>query len=265
MMHNDFHYGNILIDNSVKTYPGSYFVYEINGKTYYLKNTGIIPKLFDFEFCMVYSNKISGFYPNKLIVKDHIFDPKTFTTLEKNISDDESDASLSDRCIPMNYNEVYDLHYFLCSLLDRYISNELFEWITSIYPPELIPDDSDTSYTSSIYTSDTDSTHTSYKSTQHLSQEDFNKHNTLSSYRSHSSTSSETSTSDSYSDSSDSSNDSNRSDYLYEGRLLNGVEKLFNDLPTPKVILNHPFFDNLTIQPLDFNKDVSYFFKSGIH
>ena len=32
MMHNDFHYGNILIDNTIK--PGGYFVYEFNNKKF---------------------------------------------------------------------------------------------------------------------------------------------------------------------------------------------------------------------------------------
>ncbi|NDC95699.1 hypothetical protein EB077_10380, partial [bacterium] len=42
MMHNDFHYGNILVDDTIE--PGGYFVYTINNKDYYLKNTGVIPK-----------------------------------------------------------------------------------------------------------------------------------------------------------------------------------------------------------------------------
>jgi serine/threonine protein kinase len=45
MMHNDFHYGNILIDNTLT--PGGYFVYEIQNKRFYLPNTGIIPKIWD--------------------------------------------------------------------------------------------------------------------------------------------------------------------------------------------------------------------------
>ena len=79
MMHNDFHYGNILIDDSIT--PGGYFVYTIKNRTYYIKNTGIIPKLWDFEFSMVYSDKIPECYPNKFIVGPYEYDKKAHKTL----------------------------------------------------------------------------------------------------------------------------------------------------------------------------------------
>ena len=288
MMHNDFHYGNILIDNSIKTYPGSYFVYEINGNTYYLKNTGIIPKLFDFEFCMVYSNKIPGFYANKLVIGNNSFDSKTFQTTiiedqeDSDISDssESSDSSgYSDECLPINYNEVYDLHYFLCSLLDRYISNDLYEWITSIYPHELIPEESSRSNTSTIDTPTPSST-----TDKGENKDSSNGESSDSSNDSSSDDDDDSSDSSSDDDSSDNSNNETLSDYcsgfsrldindntsdtgsvyIYEGRIINGIEKLFDDLPIPRTILNHSFFDSLKIKPQDLDENVSYYFKSGI-
>ena len=304
MMHNDFHYGNILIDNSIKTYPGSYFVYEINGNTYYLKNTGIIPKLFDFEFCMVYSNKIPGFYANKLVIGNNSFDSKTFRTtiVENNIEESESSESSdssdssdsSEECLPINYNEIYDLHYFLCSLLDRYISNDLYEWITSLYPHELIPEESSGSKTSTIDTSTPSSTVTieeyysgisnlnsdnasdsdNASNSDNASDSENNSDNASDSDNASNSenNSDNASNSDSDSDSennsdSDSENNSaseSESIYIYEGRIINGVEELFDDLPIPRTILNHSFFESLKLKPQDLDEKVSYYFKSGI-
>jgi serine/threonine protein kinase len=120
LMHNDFHYGNILIDTSIK--PEGYFVYKIYDKIFYIKNTGIIPKVWDFEFSMCYSDNMKDFYPNKFILAGLNYDKKRHVTLnEKDLKDHLN--------VPVNYNEFYDLHYFLTSLLDLYISQELFNTI----------------------------------------------------------------------------------------------------------------------------------------
>ena len=257
MMHNDFHYGNILIDNTIK--PGGYFVYQINGKEYYIKNNGIIPKIWDFEFGMVYSNKIKDFYPNKFIIGDLEHDRKTHITKDpediikkfkkysKNQGSDtdtdtdtDTDADTEeDRNVPYNYNEVYDLHYFLVSLLDLYISQDLYDLIINIYPNELIPrdDSSDTSSTANKKSSSSESN------------------------------SSESSSNESNSNSNESSSDPSSDpgiEYLTDGRINCGVEQLFDNLPTPMKLLDHGFFRFLTVKPSDFKISEAIYFKSGI-
>jgi hypothetical protein len=272
MMHNDFHYGNILIDDTIT--PGGYFVYETMGKKYYIKNNGIIPKIWDFEFGMVYSNKIKDFYPNKFIIGDLEHNRKTHITKDPDdvvkrfemyskkkkgieYENETEEDSKSDRNVPYNYNEVYDLHYFLASLLDLYISQDLFDWIIEIYPNELIPRDdstctSDATYTTgATSTSDTTSTADTTNATDTTSD-----------------SSSDSSTNDSGSSTSDSSSDSSTSEYeieyLTDGRMNCGVEKLFDNLPTPTSILDHDFFKSLTIKPADFDISEAIYFKSGI-
>lgn len=277
MMHNDFHYGNILIDTHIK--PGGYFVYEINNKTYYIPNTGIIPKLWDFEFCMSFSDKITEMYPNKFIVGPYKYDKTLHKTLDvptvddlknQNSSDTQNsdDLCTEDLNVPFNYNQVYDLHYFLTSLLDLYISQELFDFIIGLYPAELIPEDdysSDSySYTSNSHSSD------SHASNSHASNS-HNKTNSKSS-NSHASNSKDSDSHSSLSTFSHSksnkssnislpsSNDSNL--YLSNGRILNGVEEKFT-LPKPMEILNNTFFESFTTKPSDFDEKTALYFKAG--
>jgi hypothetical protein len=269
MMHNDFHYGNILIDNAIE--PGGHLVYEINNKTYYINNTGIIPKLFDFEFGMSYCNKIKDCYPNKFIIGPYEYDKKLHKTIideeqikkQKEIKrlehlnktdsvTSESDSSDSDEFnVPYNYNEVYDVHYFLTSLLDLYISQELFDWIISLYPRELIPEDDTSSYTSdntsdtsdTSYTSDTSDTSDTDDTDDTSSTSTNEIHNKQKSINS--------------------SNDGVQSEfYLQKGRLLNGTEKKFN-LPSPIDLLNNKFFEKFTIKPDNFNESKAIYFKAG--
>lgn len=243
MMHNDFHYGNILIDTSLK--PGGYFVYQINDKTYYIKNTGIIPRLWDFEFSMVYSNKIPDAYPNKFIVGPYNYD----RVLHKTIITEEEFDNLSDRDlnVPFNYNEVYDVHYFLTSLLDLYISQELFDWIIELYPRELIPDDNDS---------------TSAEGSSSKPRSSRSKSSLDSLPESHIFTASDTESSqDSNSKRSTISKNTDSRKYLLEGRLMNGTEDIFQ-LPTPIELLNSSFFKSFTIKPDDFDEKTAIFFKA---
>ena len=53
LIHNDLHWGNILID---KIKAGGYWVYIINGITYYLPNLGFIIKISDFGKCTSITN-----------------------------------------------------------------------------------------------------------------------------------------------------------------------------------------------------------------
>ena len=241
MMHNDLHYGNILIDNTIK--PGGYFVYEIKDKKYYIFNNGILPKLWDWEFCMCYSNKIEDFYPNQFIIGKCEFDKKTFITKEPEPNDNSSYDS-DDLNVPFNYNEIYDLHYFLTSLLDLYISQELFDWIMKIYPSELIPkEDESTSETSSEISSDQIESKNSPRIEEIESDDE--------------------SVSDDESDSSKSSSRSAYDRYLSEGRIKNGMEKEFTDLPTPNTILDNDFFNIFLTKPTDFDEKTAIYFKAG--
>ena len=213
--HNDFHYGNILMDTSIK--PENYFVYKIDSKLYYIPNTGIIPKLFDFEFAMVYSSKIPNTYPNKFILENYNYDiKKHVATLKDDLQDsDESDSDSDFNNVPYNFSEFYDLHYFLTSLLDLYISEELFNWILKLYPSEIIPPNEDNTE-ESCKNSENDNSYETY------SEED--------------------------------------DEFLYKGRLINGVENQFQ-LPTPiSLLIDSGFFNEFLIKPIDFNQDKAIYF-----
>lgn len=266
-VHNDTHYGNVLIDTTIK--PGGYFVYNFHSKKYYVKNTGIIPKLFDFEFSMVYSNKIPGYYPNKNIIGDMKYDNVNHRTIIEN----EDDLDSEDKNVPYEFNDVYDLHFFLTSLLEIFIPKSLYDFIINVYPYEVLPEDSEInssicrSTNSSDYGSDSCSSidsDTSSESSCSSSESSCSSSDTSSSYvdvdimnneQCNSIKSLTESESSSYSDtcsSIDSDSSSDKDPYILKGRLINGVEKMF-DLPTPFTILDHPFFEELTKIPEDFD------------
>lgn len=235
MMHNDFHYGNILIDTSVM--PGGYFVYKMGGKDFYIPNTGVIPKLWDFEFSMVYSNYVPDAYPNKFIIGSFEYDEK----VHKTKVEDEVPHN-----VPYNYNETYDLHYFLTSLLDLYISQELFDWILTLYPAELIPDDDNdsSSQSSSPSTRTTANTHTqSTVTTQTPTTRTAKTVATVST------------------DSLDQGRQ--KTQYLDDGRLINGADEVF-DLPTPTNLLTNPFFSAFMEKPDDFDPETAVYFDGRV-
>lgn len=242
MMHNDFHYGNILIDNS--TEPGGYFVYTIKDKTFYIKNTGIIPKLWDFEFSMVYSDKIPECYPNKFITGDHKYDYQQHKAI---VATEDADEEFN---VPFHYNEVYDLHYFLTSLLDLYISQDLFDWIMTLYPEELIPEEETSSPSSKFSDSMARS-----NATQQSDSEDCEGNDTEGS----DTEASETEGSDTESWETDDETNS----FLCDGRMINGVEARFKDLPTPLSLLNNGFFKGFEEKPSDFDEKTAIYFKAG--
>jgi hypothetical protein len=281
MMHNDFHYGNILIDNSIKKVKGQYFVYKIQDDVYYLPSTGFIPKCWDFEFAMCYSNKLEDFYPNKFIIGNNDYDRKTCITKDTVKKPDEESFDSDDLNVPYNYNETYDLHYFLTSLLDLYVSQELFDWIVDIYPDELIPREDSSSTDSSSSVSKSKPRETSGE----FSQDDILKtkmdkiklseasNKSLSSASTDTSTdastdastddSSDCSTDASSDASSDGSSSSEYNRYLSEGRMKNGIESQFEDLPTPAKILKHSFFDSFKQKPSDFDESKALYFNAG--
>jgi serine/threonine protein kinase len=271
MMHNDFHYGNILIDTSVK--PEGYLVYEINGQTYYLKNTGVIPKLWDFEFSMVYSNKMPDAYHNKFITGSFHYDTKNHKTI---VEDDQEEEDFN---VPYNFNQVYDLHYFLTSLLDLYISQDLFDWIMGLYPDEVIPEDDVSTATKTTPSQDTEST-PNIRSTQGTkstrdTQSTLDTLSTLSTDDTESSDEDTEASEDTAASSDDtktaasddtqtSSEDTDAASdlYLQDGRLINGIEKQF-DLPSPLEALSSKFFNCFTTKPDDFDESKALFFKAG--
>ena len=255
MMHNDFHYGNILIDDTIK--PGGYFVYEIKNKKYYIPNLGVICKAWDFEFAMIYSNKIKDSYPNKFITGSFEYNRKEHKTIVK--EDDLESKDLEDLNVPFNYNEVYDPHYFLTSLLDLYISQELFDWIISLYPMELIPEEESSS---------NDSSYSSYSSDSSDSSDSLNYKSKSNSEKSKSKSlknSNNSDNSDSYSDSdSDSGSENVKSErkYVHDGRLINGAEDEFK-LPNPITLINDSFFECFTQKPDDFDEKTALYFNAG--
>lgn len=267
-MHNDFHYGNILIDDKIK--PGGYHVYTIQGKTYYLPCTGIVSKLWDTELSMVYSDKIPDCYHNKYITGLYNYDKKNHKTIipPKNYEEsEESKCSSDESTVPYNYNTVYDLHYFLTNFIDLYISQELFDWIFEIYPIELIPDKSSSYSTSSRYSSRSSDSDGSSRSSDgdsgRSSDSNFGRSSSKSSDGS-SSDSGRSSGSDSGRSSdgdSDGGSSSYYNKYIVRGRMINGIENQFQ-LPSPIDLLQHKFFENFLIKPIDFDEKTAVYFNA---
>jgi hypothetical protein len=215
MMHNDCHYGNILIDTSVQS--GGYFVYKINKKKYYIPNTGIIPKFWDFEFTESYNDKIESAYTNQYILSD---------------SNSNSTESSDEHNVPYKYNDVYDLHYLLTSLLDLYISEDLFDWILNMYPDELIPEEP--------VSSDTTTSCTESKKPESDNVSSLLDKLTLTS----------------------SSSGEYQRQYLKDGRIINGIEEYF-DLPNPMDLVENEFFSQFLEKPDDYSEHNSSVFDSG--
>ena len=202
-MHNDLHFGNILIDTT--KYTEEIFEYKVDNEFFYTKNCGILPKLWDFEFSQVYNkpNDMPMNFNNKLVP---VINAKP----------------------PQQYDPYYDIHFFLVSLLELNIPDELAFWILELYPKEVIPEE--------FHKKDKPSG---------LDEEVVNiKNNSVSE-------------SDSESDS-DSSNDSKYlTEFLWHGRILDGVGKKF-DLPTVKELLSNDFFNVLKSNPSPESHSITF-------
>lgn len=268
LMHNDMHYGNILMDTTIK--PEGYFVYKLidkdnNTTEYYIKNRGIIPKLWDFEFAMMYSDEIPGLFPNQFVIGDMVYNKKTHETIEV-YSDEEDKYSYN---MPVQFDEIYDSHYFLCSLLEIVISQELFDWIISVFPEEVIPPSETDSYIgSSDYTSDTSSSDdlgSSFQSSSSNSEELLARLliNTRIDESKKTSESSESNGSISRSASESDTRSVSYKDYLDDGRLINHMADNLK-IPTTYELLKHKFFDNLKQKPDDFREDTAVYFEYKI-
>jgi hypothetical protein len=229
--HNDCHYGNVLIDKS-RVEPDSYSVYSTCNKEYYFRGE-YTSFLWDLEYAMSYNNVIPNNYPNAFIIAD--------CELKDGVYQEPDLENASSR--PLNFNKYYDLHFFLTSLLELVIPQEIFDWILSIYPIEVIPEDSDSeSYFSETDTSESNS---SRDSTDIESE------------------SSETDNSESWESDTDNSEYDTPNMYLEDKQLINGVEKLFK-LPTPQDILESDFFAEFLVKPTNINREKSMFFNERI-
>lgn len=118
-LHNDFHYGNILIDTSIDPSDKSYIQYVLQGcggsdepLVFNIQNVGLLPKLWDFEFASTYGD-------------DFTLKNNFFKQTEENI--------------PHDFNPYYDLHCFLTSLLELDIPDKLRDLILHLYPEEVLP------------------------------------------------------------------------------------------------------------------------------
>jgi hypothetical protein len=262
LLHNDCHYGNILIDTNIK--KEGYLVYSINNKKYYFKNHGFIPKFWDFEFAMSYSTKYN--FINKFIVDDNsckIENSKIKYSEDLNyISNLDSSIDSSEiECTPKNFNTYYDSHYLLTSFLDLSIPDELHEFIYNLYPPEIIPDDDS-------FSSETISNVSSNLSdSDNISGISGNLSNNLSgNLSSNLSGNLSSNLSGNLSSNLSGNISSNLSDvssvyrrYLCEGRLINSIEKYFKIIGTEDIINNKYFYKYTTI-PKDYDEKNSLLF-----
>lgn len=234
-MHNDFHYGNVLVDNSICPDDPCLMTYNLKTKdgkvsSFFIPNCGIIPKIWDFEFGNAY--------------KGITLPPNRFGAKDENI--------------PSEFNPYYDIHFLLTSLLELYLPETIERFIRSIYPPDFIPECHDGSTTSYDDSSDSNSTATTsstmsedddYDSIFYHTDEEMSdgSSDTTSTTTATSSTSSQTG--------SESSCESEyRTEYLLGDRMLNDAHLKVNSLPTPYTVLTHPFFKKYTEPPKTVKK-----------
>lgn len=224
LMHNDFHYGNILVDTT--KYSEKYFKYTTNGQNFYVKNTNSLPKLWDFEFSQNFKH-----------INKKIF---------KNVLAKDRDN------IPDEFNKSYDLHFFLTSLLKLDIPTELYNWIMSLYPPQVISDDTDV---------ETDTESETEEDTEEEDTEEDTEEDAESEVES-----GEEAEEDTEEDTETCSTESSsytrgyEEEFLLDKRLKNEAYTVF-DLPTPESLLSDSFFDYLRTEPKDFTELNSQSFK----
>ncbi|RKO94843.1 hypothetical protein BDK51DRAFT_51432 [Blyttiomyces helicus] len=259
-IHNDFLYGNVLIDTSVDPKDRSNLQYRLNtlegndSVIFDIPNVGIMPKIWDLQFASTFKAKSDSEGKSDALRNEF------FGENEENI--------------PHTFNPYYDLHCFLTSLLDLDIPDALVKFIRKFYPEELIPPIQDDSfsrsysdfdlvsrtlsrsdysgkYTGSTHRHDSSSQRT-YDSSSSYHTSDFyetdeessksssrtyktDEENSKSSSRTYSSAYS------SYEESVHSDGSQIRTEFMLGDRMLNGSEKKFK-LPTPLDILKDDYF-----------------------
>jgi hypothetical protein len=125
----------------------------------------------------------------------------------------------------------------------------------SIYPEELIPEEEHSDESSNSSTSSSSLSKSLTNSRSSVSS----KSSSISSKSSNSNVSSKSSTSSNTS----SSVETDDVVYLYEGRLKNGIENMFDDLPIPRILLNDKFFEEFSKKPKDFDEAKAIYFRAG--
>lgn len=271
LTHNDCHYDNILIDTNVKS--GGYFVYHLYNKIYYIKNKGYIPKLWDFEFSMVYSNKMKDVYPNKFVIGDNQYDYKNHCAVKL---DDQSEDDM-----PYSFNPYYDVHFFLTTLLDLPITEEVYDKINTLYPDELIPEESDEEYSDesdyqSYSSNDTDNKNEDNKKDKKTndqeSQEEYSNEEDQEEYSNEEDDEEDNEKEDEesqYKSQSDSILNEEESDkigkYLSHGRMINGcLDNIDTKLPTPLSLISSGLFDFMLKKPSDYSEKLALHFYAQI-
>ena len=231
-VHSDLAYTNILVDAT--EYTEDYFVYRINNTSFYIKNNNVLPLLWDFESSNLYKKTKNCYFNTFLPTLNH--------------GDD----------IPQEFDEFYDMHYFLQSLLELKIPTEIRHWIYDIYPSIVIPIYSqDSSYYTDYYDSDREVS----EDNEPCSSNQYNK-KSRSSTRSKRKSRSKSYSSywSSSSSSSSSSTGEYETEYLYDGRLKNTTKEHVK-LPKPNIIFTHDFFAEFTTVPSDMHKPKEFVYK----
>ncbi len=222
-MHNDMYFGNVLVDTEETDEEWS--CYSALGKRYFTKNVGFSTRLWDFEFSQVYSppEDMKVHYNNELV---NVIDIKP----------------------PVVYDEHYDLHFFLSTLLEiEYLHKDVYDWIRGLYPDDTLLEKGKARVSDKQVSNDlTVGQSTSYQE----SEGSVSGSASVSISGSEEGESSDLDESGSE-DGSESGSDGTESDNGFitsSGRLLTGAGKTKN-LPTPTSILNNLFFEELTVEP----------------
>lgn len=252
LMHNDCHFGNILVD-IYKYNSNDVFEYRLGKKDLFvLPCTGILPKLWDFEFSKCFSRTDLAF--------------NQFGRTAK------------------RFNAVSDVHYFLTTLLELdNLPSEIRIYIMSLYPSDLIKTDNDED-TMSEYESDSDTkSFVSRASTQvssfsdkyYVTDEEMDysdDEGSMISSRSESTRSGTIRTGTSFTERSMYSDKSHMSytseegpRYLSGGHVtVEGIEKFSSKMPTPRDILFSSFFKEFIVKkvPSSVNVVDSYVYQT---
>lgn len=275
-VHRDFHVGNILIDNTLPKGDKSVYGYTLEmgsrGEkvTFNVRSCGIVPKIWDLEFSNCF----------------------------RRIKMPTSPLGCHNDSRPNEFDPYYDLHFFFMTLLEVCDLPEIEKLVTSLYPPELVPegliedDHGSNCSTCSSYSSSSEFSQ-SFDSTVIMNNRSMVTHGGGS--RSGSTSSSSGSSNgeeyeifyphfedlyyytdedisddegsmdmdddDESSSSFDSSScSSDVTPYLYKNRMRNGVHLKFKNLPTPMSMLSHPFF-NCYRKPVKEEKAVVFSYK----
>ncbi len=244
-MHNDCHHGNVLLDTAFDTSEKTYVKYTWKdpknkvSQEFYIPFPGVMAKLWDFEFANVFRNGGKAIFHNPF-TDDHLH-------------------------IPPGFNRIYDAHYFLTSLLEIDIPDELRHFIMTVYPPELIPKEFVHSHESSSRPISDNSSYTSLGSSNSNTSSSPTESSSVDSEDMYYKTDEEMSSTDdeesSSADGDESSSSTDTADTTTEsepvlvddGRIINTAYPHIDLKRTPTAVslLFHPFFAEYMTAPTD--------------